>query len=104
MRSRDVLELAQVGLLVNVRRQLALLLQQGDAIMANFEKVDSALEDLSDEITKIGDQLAAITVENPETQAKLDAVAQKITDAAAKVDALIEDDTETTPPVEPTTT
>ena len=54
-------DVAIVGLLASTRRMVR---QMGDDIMAEFTKLDAALEDLSNEITKVADQISGIQVED----------------------------------------
>jgi hypothetical protein len=96
---RPTIDVAIVALLTSIRR---LLIEQGENTMAQFEKVDAALSDLSDQITKIGEQLAALpAIEDPAIQAKIDEIAAAVQAAADRVDALIETEGEddTTPTV-----
>ena len=87
-------DVAIVALLASTRRMVR---QMGDDIMAEFTKLDAALEDLSAEITKVADQISGIQVEDPAVQAKIDAAAEAVTGLATRVDELVEEEGEDTP-------
>ena len=84
-------DVAIVALLASTRRMVR---QMGDDIMAEFTKLDAALEDLSAEITKVADQISGIQVEDPAVQAKIDAAAEAVTGLATRVDELVEEEGE----------
>jgi hypothetical protein len=78
-------------------RQLILILIEGVAtIMADLEGIDTALANLSTQISQLADQVAALEA-GTVTQAELDTIAANIQSAADAVDAIIEPDAGETP-------
>jgi chromosome segregation ATPase len=82
---RVSLGVAIVALLASIRRTLSEMQEEN---MANFEKVDEALAELTDKIDAIE---ALPAVEDPAVQAKIDEIAGSINDAAARIGTLIAD-------------
>jgi uncharacterized protein involved in exopolysaccharide biosynthesis len=82
------LDVEQLRQLEGIRR---LIRQEGNRIMATLEGINSALADLSGQITQLADQVAALSADTV-TQEQLDAIEANIRDAAAAVDAIVEPD------------
>jgi hypothetical protein len=83
-----------------ILKGIKLVLERERIIMADLSGINSALEDLSAQITQLADQVANLEA-GTVTQAELDTVEQGIRNAAASVDAIIEPDEGEEPEPEP---
>src|SRR5262245_19044932 len=86
-----------VALFGSVIREIRLL---GEGLMAQLEGINSALEDLSAQITQVADQIAGLSAGSI-TQAQLDEVESKIRGMAGRVDELVEEEGEDAAPESP---
>lgn len=84
------IEVAQLAVsIANVK----LIREIGDELVASLEGIYDALAELSDQLEQVAGQIDGLQVSDI-TQEQLDDVATRIRDAAAKADALIEEEGE----------
>lgn len=84
-RQPDAIDVVQLGATVAVGRGLRQLEAE---IMAQFETLNTALDDLSTSVDELVTRLGEVTVEDPAVQASIDEAVARITEVQGRIDAI----------------
>lgn len=94
-RRPDPLDVVQLGATIGVGRSIR---QLEANIMAQFDNLNTALDELSGSVDELVSRLESATVEDPAVQASIDEAVTRIKEVQSRIDAIGGEETPGEPP------